>query len=65
MQNIESRTESIAYWNLKAVEAIENGNMAAAITFRNMAWILEHPEGWVKFIDREAALVILNNGKVD
>lgn len=65
MQNIESRTESIAYWNLKAIEAAEEGNAAAAITFRNMAWILEHPEGWAKFIEREAALAILNNGKVD
>lgn len=44
---METQTQAIDRWNQAANREDREGNHAAAITFRNMAWLLEHQHEWL------------------
>jgi len=46
----ETRQDAAAYWKRAADREELNGNPVTAVTFRNMAWLLEHPEGWAQYM---------------
>lgn len=48
---METTEEAAAYWKRAADREAREGHTATAITFRNMAWLIEHPEGWKRFCD--------------
>ena len=43
----ESISQSVERWRNAANREDREGNHAAAITFRNMAWLLEHSDRWL------------------
>jgi hypothetical protein len=41
--------EESAYWLAAANRKDAEGNPAAAITFRNLAWLIEHRNTWLEW----------------
>lgn len=44
---IESTEQSVARWTAAAIKADQEGHPATAITYRNMAWLIEHQASWL------------------
>jgi hypothetical protein len=44
---VEAKRQEIAYWRKAAERQRAQGQTATAITFENMAWLLEHQDSWL------------------
>ena len=43
----ETNAQSIERWHAAAIKADQEGQPATAITYRNMAWLIEHQSSWL------------------
>ena len=43
----ETNEQAVARWLAAAKRAAQQGNSATAITYRNMAWLIEHQASWL------------------
>jgi hypothetical protein len=50
----ETPSQAIEQWERAAQREAREGNAGAAVTFRNMGWLVAHPEGWREFIESES-----------
>lgn len=47
---IETTEQAVARWTASAVKADQEGHPATAITYRNMAWLIEHQSSWLPVV---------------
>lgn len=50
----EVLAENIAYWKARANERRLNGEIAVAISFDNIAWLLEHQMSWLAYQESQS-----------
>lgn len=52
---LESISQSVERWKQAANREDREGNPATAITYRNMAWLLEHRDRWLPQVVQSAS----------
>lgn len=49
-----TRSEHVEQWLRASKREAQQGNQAVAITFANMAWLLEHADSWLPPVIKSA-----------
>ena len=52
---METQAQAIEQWRRAADREAREGNTAIAITFRNMAWLVEHADSWMPKVIKSAS----------
>jgi hypothetical protein len=56
----ETIAQSVSEWERASQRERSNGNVALAITFSNMAWLLEHRDRWIPRLTPSATQQAIN-----